>query len=89
MAGTTVTFEYMTGLKTNLFRNVRLSGSWDVNGRFSSQWTESPMQKIVGPDGCPTFTSTIELDSGDSEKTFRWGVVLDHHQASNVWGITK
>ena len=36
----TVEFQFVTGLKRAIFRNARLRGSWDGNGRYSDRWTE-------------------------------------------------
>ncbi len=83
----TVEFEFVTGLKRPMFRNACLRGSWDGNGRYSDNWTESPMQEVVGEDGCPTFTASISLDRADEDKTFKWGLVLDGPQGSDFWGI--
>src|SRR5437867_2212605 len=82
-----VEFQYITGLTRPIFRNARLRGSWDVNGRYSASWTDSPMQVAVGDDGCPLFKTSIDLDLADQQRTFKWGVVLDGPQGSNFWGI--
>ena len=87
MAMQKVEFQFITGLKRAIFRNARLRGSWDGNGRYSDDWTESPMQEEVGEDGCPIFKASISLDLADQDKTFKWGVVLDGPQGSNFWGI--
>ena len=47
----TVEFWFMTGLSRSIFRNARLRGSWDAAGRYSDQWTDSPMLQHIGPDG--------------------------------------
>jgi len=82
-----VEFQFITGLKREIFRNPRLRGSWDSNGRYSDNWTESTMQEEVGEDGCPIFKASISLDLADQGKTFKWGVALDGPQGSNFWGI--
>ena len=87
MATKSVEFQFITGLKRAIFRNPRLRGSWDRNGRYSDDWTESPMQEEVGEDGCPIFKASISLDLADQDRTFKWGVVLDGPQGSNFWGI--
>jgi 1,4-alpha-glucan branching enzyme len=87
MATQTVEFQYLTGLKRAIFRNAQLLGSWDANGRFSNTWTQSPLQEVVGDDGCPMFTASVALDLEDQQRTFSWGVVLDGPQGSNFWGI--
>ena len=87
MAIQKVEFQFITGLKRAIFRNPRLRGSWDGNGRYSDDWTESPMQGEVGEDGCPIFKASISLDLADQDRTFKWGVALDGPQGSNFWGI--
>jgi 1,4-alpha-glucan branching enzyme len=87
VAKQTVEFQFTTGLKRAIFRNCRLRGSWDGNGRYSDDWTESAMQEDVGEDGCPIFKASISFDLADQGKTFKWGVVLDGPQGSNLWGI--
>lgn len=83
----TVTFQFITGLKPRIFRNARLRGSWDGNGRYSDNWVESPMEERIGIDGCPIFNASVSLDLADRDKTFKWGVVLDGPQGANFWGI--
>jgi 1,4-alpha-glucan branching enzyme len=82
-----VEFQFITGLKRAIFRNPRLRGSWDGNGRYSDDWTESAMQEEIGEDGCPIFKAAIPFDPADRDKTFKWGVVLDGPQGCNFWGI--
>lgn len=86
MPKTSVEFEYVTGLKRRIFRNARLRGSWNSSGKPSDVWTESPMQEMVGVDGCPIFRGSFLLDA-DIGETFRWGVALDGPQGANFWGI--
>src|SRR5262245_10476168 len=87
MATKTVEFHYITGLKRSMFRNARLRGSWDPNGRYSDDWSELPMQDAIGEDGCPSFKASVDLDLADEQRTFKWGVVLDGPQGSNFWGV--
>ena len=68
----------------SVHRVVRLS---DVNGRYSDDWTESPMRAGMGPDGCPMFRGYVALDLAHAGKTFKWGVVLDGPQGANFWGF--
>ncbi len=83
----TVEFEFITGLARPMFSNARLRGSWDVNGQYSDDWTESPMHAEMGADGCPMFRGSVALDLAHAGKTFKWGVVLDGPQGANFWGI--
>jgi 1,4-alpha-glucan branching enzyme len=87
MAMQIVEFQFITGLKRTIFRNPRLRGSWDSNGRYSDDWSESPMQGDVGEDGCPIFKTSVPLDLVDQDRKFKWGVALDGPQGSNFWGI--
>jgi 1,4-alpha-glucan branching enzyme len=87
MARQSVQFEYVTGLKRKIFRNPRLRGSWDGNGHYSNDWTETPMQEVTGEDGCPMFTGSVALDDSERGKRFQGGVVLDGPQGANFWGI--
>ena len=82
-----IEFQFLTGLKRQIFRNPRLLGSWDTSGRYSDHWSESPMQEMTGDDGCPMFQGSVSLDLVDSAKTFKWGVILDGPSGANVWGI--
>lgn len=82
-----VRFTYLTGLKRSIFHNARLRGSWDANGRYADNWTDRPMQAIVGEDGAPAFTATVQLDEAEIGRVFRWGVVLDGPQGTDLWGI--
>src|SRR2546428_4336529 len=87
MAKVAVRFRYFTGLKRRIFRNARLTGSWDGAGRFSQVWSETPMSAGTAEDGCPCFTATVRLDEAELGTRFRWGVRLDGPGAANVWGI--
>ena len=82
-----VEFRFMTGLKRAIFRNARLYGSWNDQGRYSDVWTEVPMQEKIAEDGCPSFIATVSLDLADQDKLFNWGVFLDGPQGANFWGI--
>ncbi len=76
-----VRFTFLTGLKRALFRNARLSGSWDG-------WSaEVPMDAVVGEDGCPAFTSVLTLDDNRAGEVLRWGVRFDGPGGPNTWGI--
>ncbi|GAB3902774.1 hypothetical protein GCM10028803_30030 [Larkinella knui] len=87
MATQTVTFLYLTGIKSPLFSNARLRGSWDETGHFSEQWTETPMQAITADDGCPAFQLSIPFQTPAPDVKFHWGVLLDGPNGPNLWGI--
>ena len=87
MTTISVQFRYLTGLKRQIFRNVRLKGNWNSLGKFSEDWSEMPMTESLAEDGCPSFTATVQFDVGEVGKQFRWGVVLDGPSGTNQWGI--
>jgi 1,4-alpha-glucan branching enzyme len=82
-----VTFRYLTGLKSSLFENARLVGSWDDAGNQATDWSESAMTPFTAEDGCPAFQATVELDAAAISQTFGWGVMLDGPGGANLWGI--
>ncbi|HEX2061125.1 MAG TPA: alpha-amylase family glycosyl hydrolase, partial [Thermoanaerobaculia bacterium] len=75
---TPVRFRYFTGLDRPLWRNPRLTGSWDG-------WTSATAMDIhtTADDGV-VFETTLELEP-DSE--YHWGVRVDTPTANNVWAI--
>ena len=87
MALIPVHLEYLTGLRQAFIIGARASGSWDANGRRSDQWTDRTMTAFIGPDGCPAFQTTVQLDDSQIGQTFSWGVRVDTQQAPNRWGI--
>jgi 1,4-alpha-glucan branching enzyme len=82
-----VNFLFLTGIKKKIFRNVRLTGSWDRNGNYSSAWTEADMIPGSGEDGCTAFNATIHLAPGEAGTTFSWGLLFDGPSGNAVWGV--
>jgi 1,4-alpha-glucan branching enzyme len=80
MAQTVVHFTFHSGVKRPLFRNVRLSGSWD-------SWSEAPMQATTDETGCAAFVATVAFDSSQTGTAFQWGVVADVNGTPNTWAI--
>jgi 1,4-alpha-glucan branching enzyme len=70
-------FVYDTGLGRKVFQNVRLLGSWDDSGRYSDDWSESPMREVVAADGGIRFEADVSLAPSEEGKDFHWTVVLD------------
>ncbi|MEO8900720.1 MAG: alpha-amylase family glycosyl hydrolase, partial [Polyangiaceae bacterium] len=66
-----------TGIRRDLFSNVRLLGSWDSEGRFCEQWSEYPMQAVVGADGSNAFEAEVALQASEVGKEFSWRVLVD------------
>ncbi len=87
MATIAVHFRFLTGLKRKIFRDARLLGTWDDNGRWSQGWTETPMMEIVAEDGCPGFGLIVKFDAGEVGKRFQWAVRLSTPAAADVSGI--
>ena len=87
MARLRVRFEWLTGLKQPIFRNVRLVGSWDRHGRYSNEKRIVAMKKFTAPDGCPAWRADVRLDDAQRGWTFRWGVIVDTQHQKSAWGI--
>ena len=83
-----VQFVYAPGLKRAVFRNVRLTGSWDREGRYSDDWSTTPMEEYTGEDGCPCYRAAVGLDESQVGWTFHWGVIVDGPAGKDKWGIT-
>ncbi len=88
MAKIPVEFVYLTGLKREVFQDVRLTGSWDREGRYSNDWSTTPMQKLTGEDGCHCYRAEVGFDESQAGWTFRWGVIVDGPAGKDKWGIT-
>jgi len=87
MPNALVEFRYLTGLPRRIFRNPRLRGSWNTAGRYSSEWSETPMEEFIGEDGCPAFRASLGFDPAEQGRVFHWGVLLDAPGLPNEWGI--
>ena len=87
MAKVTVNFTFHSGVKRQLFRNVRLSGSWDGNGQFSNQWTQVPMAASHDETGCDAFSASVSFDAAQMGTTYQWGVFADIIGAPNTWVV--
>ena len=87
MAEVTVQFRYLTGLKRRIFRNARLVGNWDPQGRQSLAGSDTAMTEIIAEDGCPAFTATVHFDASEVGKPFEWSVRLDTPVVSDVRGV--
>ena len=77
MAQIVVTFTFHSGVKRHLFQNVRLSGSWDADGMFSNQWTQTPMAESQDETGCDAFSASVSVDASQVGTTLQWGVIAD------------
>ncbi|HEX3044000.1 MAG TPA: alpha-amylase family glycosyl hydrolase [Bacillota bacterium] len=82
-----VNFYYRTGVLGDIFRNARLLGSWDGNGRYSNTWSTSAMTQERAADGSPSFKATVTLDDSQVGTNFQWSVLLDGPGGANQWGI--
>lgn len=83
-----VDFYYRTGLLGDIFRNVRLMGSWDRSGRYSSDWTTMYMNSELAADGSTCFKATVNFDDSQIGTVFNWSVLLDSPGGPNQPGIT-
>ncbi|HEV2199522.1 MAG TPA: alpha-amylase family glycosyl hydrolase [Bryobacteraceae bacterium] len=87
MAHIAVAFTFHSGIKRHLFRNVRLSGSWNAAGHISNLWTEAPMAASRDETGCEAFSASVSFDASQIGTVFQWGVVADIEGASNAWVV--
>ena len=98
MAEVTVQFRYLTGLKRRIFRNARLVGSWDQQGRESPTWSDTPMTEIIAEDvrgsrpedGCPGLHGHGALRRERGRQALR--VVREARHAGGVrrtWGCHR
>jgi 1,4-alpha-glucan branching enzyme len=82
-----VSFVYCTGIAREIFRNVRLLGSWDGAGRFADSWSAAPMTLQELEDGAPSYVAEVTFDPLEVGRQFRWGVRLDGPAGPDLWGI--
>lgn len=82
-----VRFRYCPGLLTHPFRNVRLCGSWDADGRTTAQWSVTPMRSTFDDNGRSAFDAAINFDEAAVGTVFYWGVLLDGPLGGNLWGV--
>ncbi|MGO8816918.1 MAG: alpha-amylase family glycosyl hydrolase [Terriglobia bacterium] len=82
-----VAFTFHSGVKSQLFESVRLVGSWDTAGKYSTEWTQTPMTASLDETGCDAFSTTVALDATKVGTTFEWGVMADLAGAPNSWVI--
>jgi len=83
-----VKFVYDTGIRRQLFHNVRLWGSWDSSGRYSDEWTEAPMKERIAGDGGVVFEAEVALQDSEVGKQFSWSVLTDSPLGLDRQGIT-
>ena len=84
-----VEFVYVTGIRSDIFRNVRLAGSWNQDGFPIATWTTRPMVAFRYDDGCPAFRCVLSFPAGATGSEFTWGVMLDAPGRPDSWGITQ
>ena len=86
MARLRVQFEWLTGLKRPIFRNVRLVGSWDRRGRYSNKWRTTAMKEYTAPEGCPAWRADVLLDDAQRGKTALIGLGEEFLQ---FWSVLR
>ncbi|MFD0683465.1 alpha-amylase family glycosyl hydrolase [Actinomadura fibrosa] len=82
-----VQFVYHTGVPRPGFRDARLSGSWDAEGRPSREWTVTPMEEFTDETGCPAFRATVEFPDDQAGQGYSWGVSVAGRSGDDVWAI--
>jgi 1,4-alpha-glucan branching enzyme len=84
-----VRFVYSTGIRREVFRNVKLVGTWDASGIYSDAWSAPPQLMTLeqSEDGCPSYVASVQLDPSGVGREFHWGVRLDAPQQTDIWGV--
>jgi len=82
-----VEFEYRAGVTQNIFRNVRLMGSWSPDGRHSDIWRTVVMKPFLDESGCIAFRAEVLLAEDQVGQVFTWGVLVDVQGRPNIWGV--
>jgi 1,4-alpha-glucan branching enzyme len=82
-----VAFTFHSGVKRQLFERVQLVGSWDAAGKYSTEWTQTPMTASLDEAGCDAFSASVALDAIQIGTTFAWGVMANLAGAPNSWVI--
>jgi 1,4-alpha-glucan branching enzyme len=75
-----VRFLFVTGLRREVFRNVRLTGSWDDKGRLvddPARWSVVPMNPIAWEHGGIAYQARVALAPDQAERRFAWSVLVD------------
>jgi 1,4-alpha-glucan branching enzyme len=72
-----VKFSFHTGIRQRVFRNVTLTGSWNVAGNYSPVWSELPMVELRLPDGSFSYEATLQLSAASAQQRFEWGIKVD------------
>ena len=83
----TVRFTFYTGLRRTVFRQARLLGNWDTQGRSGQGECAWPMAEFVADDGCPAYRVEVEFDPAGVGLGFQWSVRVDTPAVSDVSGI--
>jgi 1,4-alpha-glucan branching enzyme len=76
-----------TGLARSIFRQARLLGDWDLQGRASADGSETPMNEFTADDGCPAFTADVLFDPVGIGQVFHWSVRVDTLAVADVSAI--
>jgi 1,4-alpha-glucan branching enzyme len=82
-----VRFLFVTGLRREVFRNVRLTGSWDERGRHAAEWSVTGMTPMRWHDGTLAYEAHLPLAPEDAERTFRWSVLVDSADRRDVRAV--
>ena len=83
----TVRFVFYTGLVRRIFRQARLLGDWDAQGRAGQGGCVWPMTEFVADDGCPAYACEVAFDPAGVGRTWQWSVRVDTPAVADVSGI--
>ncbi|WP_224367402.1 alpha-amylase family glycosyl hydrolase [Hyalangium versicolor] len=80
----TVTFVYDAGPHKEL-TDVKLKGSWDASGNYSTQWNgEGVSMRSLGNG---KWEATVELQDDGLPRNWEWGVTVDGPSGNDQWGV--
>lgn len=77
-----VTFIYDAG--PHRLENLRLKGSWNISGEYSSSWSEGVTMRSDG-DNC--WKAEIRIMDDGVPHDWEWGVVADGPLGRQMWAI--
>jgi len=75
-----VKFLFVTGLRSQVFRNVRLAGSWDTRGRLVADracWSVVPMMAVPWEYGGVAYQAEVAMAPLQADRAFHWTVLVD------------
>lgn len=80
----TVTFTYDAGPHSEL-TDVKLKGSWDASGKFSTGWDMGSID--MKPVGDGKWQATVDIQDDGTAHNWEWGVTVDGPAGNDQWAV--